>query len=239
MIEKIIYTSMVTEVSGTSTRMSIAFKSTSLSSDVFLATRFTNLEAKTAELTAAINQLKADSILEEKDDVRDDKVRAIHYLTLGFLHHPDAVIKQAAQKVEKVFDKYGVKITKKSYVSESALIASLLNDFAKASLQESIAALSGLREVIAELQAAQSDFEQTRVDLETDKAEESIRANATSIKKEVVGIINDNIVVYLRAMEQAEEANYGNFARTIAEIIANNNETVKKRRKKKGDKPEE
>lgn len=237
MIEKIIYTSMVTEVSGTSTRMSIAFRSTSLSSDVFLATRFTNLEAKTAELTAAINQMKADSILEEKDDVRDDKVRAIHYLTLGFLHHPDAVIKQAAQKVEKVFDTYGVKITKKSYVSESALIASLLNDFAKEALQESIAALSGLSEVVAELQEAQDDFNETRVALETDKAEEGTRENATTIKKEVVGIINDNIVVYLRGMEQADGANYGNFARTIAEIIGDNNEVVKKRRNKKGNKP--
>ncbi len=56
--------------------------------------------------------------------------------------------------------------------------------------------------------------------------------NATTIKKEVVNIINNNLVVYLRAMEQVDEPTYGNFARTIAQIIANNNEVVKKRRKK-------
>jgi hypothetical protein len=38
--------------------------------------------------------------------------------------------------------------------------------------------------------------------------------------------------VYLRAMEVVDVETYGAFARTIATIIAENNEVVKKRRKK-------
>ncbi|MCG6185901.1 hypothetical protein [Maribellus maritimus] len=45
-------------------------------------------------------------------------------------------------------------------------------------------------------------------------------------------MLNGKIVVYLRAMEIVDEATYGALARTIAEIIADNNETVKKRGKK-------
>ena len=62
-------------------------------------------------------------------------------------------------------------------------------------------------------------------------------ANATALKKDVIEIINDKIVIYLRAMEIVVPDTYGNFARTIAQIIADNNEVVKKRRKK--DEPED
>ncbi len=47
-----------------------------------------------------------------------------------------------------------------------------------------------------------------------------------------VSLVNNKIVIYLRAMEIVYEPTYGAFARTIAEIIDDNNEIVKKRRKK-------
>lgn len=232
MIEKLMTASRVTEVDAVSMRIDGAYKNTSLSSDPHLVTMFTTLEEKSLLLTAAINCTKAESELEAKDEIRDEKVRALNYLTLGLVHHPDAEIKAAAKAVEKVFDKYGVAITGENYATESSLIVSMLGDFAKLKLLADIAKLSGCAEIIAELTAAQNDFEQTRIAYEADKAEEGTHANATALKKEVVGIINDNIVVYLRAMEIVDEPNYGAFARTIATIIADNNEVVKKRRKK-------
>ena len=108
----------------------------------------------------------------------------------------------------------------------------MLVDLAKQKLQDAIAALSGLAEIIAELQAAQDDFEETRIAYEEEKAKEGTLENATTIKKDVVTIINDKLVVYLRAMIQVDEATYGDFTRTVAEIIDDNNEVVKKRRKK-------
>jgi hypothetical protein len=58
------------------------------------------------------------------------------------------------------------------------------------------------------------------------------------VKKEVLGIINDKIVVYLRAMEQVDPATYGAFTSTCAQMIADNNEQVKKRNKKPEPAPE-
>jgi len=232
MIDNLKSTSRVTEVDAVSMRMLGAYQTTSLSSDPHLSTMFTELESLSAALTAAINRSKAESDLEEKDEARDTQIRALYYLVMGFLHHPDAAIQQAAQTVDKVFEKYGVSITGESYATESSLIASLLNDLSKQKIQDAIALLPGCADVITALQAAQQAFEAARITYEQEKAQESTQASATKQKPELVALINDKIVVYLRAMEVVDAETYGAFARTIATIIAENNEVVKKRRKK-------
>lgn len=97
---------------------------------------------------------------------------------------------------------------------------------------EAIALLPGCADVITALQTTQNDFEAARIVYEQEKAEESTQANASEVKAEVLAMINDKIVIYLRAMEVVDEPAYGAFARTVATIIADNNEVVKKRRKK-------
>lgn len=232
MIDKLMTNSRNTEIDAVSMRMIGAYKNTSLSSDTHLSGMFTDLETQSGLLTAAINRSKAESELDAKDVIRDDKVRALFYLVRGFLYHPDEDVKNAAGTVEKILDKYGLNITGESYSTESSLIASLLDDLSKQKIQDAIALLPGCADVITALHAAQTDFESTRILYEEEKAEESTEQNATTIKKQVVEIINERIVVYLRAMETVDEPVYGAFARTIAEIIAENNEVVKKRRKK-------
>ena len=231
MIEKLLSVSRVTEVDAASMRLLGAYKNTSLRSDVHLSAMFTDLEPESVRLTAAINRSKAESELEAKDEVRDQQVRALFYLVKGFLYHPQAEVKSAAETVEKVLENYGLDITGESYSTESSLIASLLDDLSKQKVLDAIAVLPGCAEVKTALQTAQADFETTRIAYEEEKAHESTEQNATAIKKSVVGIINERIVIYMRAMEVVDEANYGVFARTIVSIIAENNEVVKKRRK--------
>lgn len=230
MIEKFIQQSRVTEVDAASMRMLGAYETTSLDSDPHLSTMFTNLQSRSAALTAAINRSKAESDLEEKDEARDSQIRALYYLVTGFMFHPDPVIKAAAQTVDKVFEKYGLKIIGESYATESSMIASMLDDLSKENIIDAINLLTGCADVITALQTTQTEFEEARIAYEQQKAHESTRANATEIKAEVLEIINNKIVVYLRAMEMVNEPNYGAFARTIATIIAENNEVVKKRR---------
>ena len=232
MISKLISQSRVTEVDAASMRMIGAYKNTSLSSDSHLSSMFAELETATANLSAAIKRTKAESDLEVKDEARDGQVRALYYLIQGFMYHPDTAIKAAANTVDKVFEKYGVKITGESYSTESAMITSLLGDLSEEALLDAIAQLSGCAETVSALRAAQSDFETARVAYEEEKAHEGTELNATTVKKEVLKIINEQIVVYLRAMETVDKTTYGAFALTIAQIIAANNEVVKKRRKK-------
>lgn len=131
-----------------------------------------------------------------------------------------------------LFNNYGLAMVGESFASESSLVSSLLLDLAKPKFLDAIALLSGCAELIVELQTAQTDFEQARIACEAEKALEGMQDNAIVVKKEVLGIINDKIVVYLCAMEQVDPATYAVFTGTFAQMIADNNEQVKKRSKK-------
>ena len=232
MIEKVITTSRTTEVNDLASRAVGAFKNTELSGDAYLTGIMTGLEAEVARLTAAIKRMKIESQLEELDEFRDDKVRALFFLVMGLSHHPDAAIKAAASKVLTVLNHYGLSILNESYAIESSLVNSMLGDLSQASQQEAIALCSGCAELIAEVQTAQDDFEAKRIAYEEGQGQETTLENATALKRQVVTLVNQKLVLHLRAMEQAQPDAYGPYARTVAQIIANNNEIVKRRRSK-------
>ena len=231
-MEKIIHQSRTTEVAATATRMIGAFKKSDRDADAFLTTTFTALEQEVNRLTVAINRSKAESELEIKDELRDDSLRSLHYLLVAFINHPDAEIKAATEAVTAIFEKYGLSIISESYASESAMINSLLLDLEDSDLATAIAKLPGCTGIITGLKNSQVDFEETRIAYEEEKGAESTKDSATVIKKEVVTMINDKLVVYLRAMNQVDMETYGSFYLTITEVISDNNEVVKKRSKK-------
>jgi hypothetical protein len=230
MIEKMIRTSRTTEVAATSTRIVEAYKSSGLTTDAYLPNMFNTLGDLTNALTAAIKRTKAESELETKDEGRDQPTRALFLLVKANTAHPDAEIRAAALKLEKVIDKYGLKIISESFATESALVNSLLGDFAAPEMQAAIALIPSCAEILASLQTAQTAFDTARVAYEAERAREGTQANASELKKEVLALINDKVVAYLRAMEAVNDATYGELARTVATIIADNNLVVKKRR---------
>ncbi|MBN2615156.1 MAG: hypothetical protein JXR71_05630 [Bacteroidales bacterium] len=232
MITKLIGNCRTTEVDAVAQNITGAYKGTELSTDTYLSGLMTRLETEGVSLTAAIKRMNAESKLEAQDEVRDEAFRGLYYLVFGLLHHPDETIKAAAQQVFAVLDHYGLTITDQSYASESSLVGSALNDLAQPEFQEPIALLSGCAESIAKLTTTEDDFEAARIAFEEEKAQESTLENATTIKKRVVSLINDKLVVYLLAMVQVNPETYDLFARTVGQIIADNNEVVKKRRKK-------
>lgn len=225
-------TSRVTEVDAVSRRANGAFKTTTLSSDPYLAGMFSTLDPLSTSLSASINRIKPDSTLEEADEKRDGDVRSLNFLLMGLSHHPSKKIKDAALLLLAIFEKYGLSIIGESYAIESSLITSLLNDLAAPELQDAIAAVPGCAAIIMAVQTSQAEFESTRIAWEQEKAEEGTKLNASELKAEVLAIINEKIVVYMRAMEIVAPDTHGAFARTLAQIIADNNEVVKKRRKK-------
>ena len=231
-MDKLIHQSRTTEVADASARMNVAYSQTGLQSDTHLAMIFGDLSLQTELLTAALRRAKSESELQLKDEARDDKMRSLYYLITGYTHHPDPVIKAAAVTITRIFDHYGLRITEESYASESALITSLLMDLSYPAYQQEIITLSGCAALIQVLQNSQGDFEFTRVAWEKDKAKEGVLENASELKTKVVIIINERLVVYLRAMQQVNAEMYGEFANTIAVIIAENNKTVRRRSEK-------
>ncbi|MGD8782681.1 MAG: DUF6261 family protein [Ignavibacteria bacterium] len=231
-LNKLIMKSRVAEVFSAANRMILEFDSGDWSEETNLTNIFGDLQPENTKLEEAINREKAISDLDEKDENRDQKVQALYYLIMGYLHNPETTVKSAAEAVDKVFSRYGVEIIQDSYSTESGLISSMITDLSAEELQPSIEALPGLSRAISELQTAQTGFENARLAYEKEAAKDANEETATNVKKEVVKIINERLVVYLRAMVSIDETKYGELTITIGKIIADNNEEVKKRRKK-------
>ncbi|MBU0476192.1 MAG: hypothetical protein KKF62_18755 [Bacteroidetes bacterium] len=230
-ISKLTTTVRTTEINSVTSGIIAEYSQTTLSSDAHLATIFEQLQPINAKLTESINRIKAESNLEEKDELRDNKIRAINYLALGFEHHPDATISNAAKIVNAVFEHYGMNLVNESYATESSLIASLLLEFGKADLQASIALLPGLSQLIDELSTIEAEFEEAQLAFQTEKATDGNKESATEIKKELLTVINEKLVVYLRAMVMVDEAKYGAFVGVVSQIIDDMNVIIKKRKK--------
>ncbi len=233
-MEKLSSNSRTTEVDIAATRIVGAHENTAPRGDLALDGMVTSLGETGAHLTEAINRSKTLSKLDGYDVERDGGLRSLNYLITGYSHHPDPAIRGAAEALAGEFGKYGVTVAHQSYGIESSLINSLLGDLGKPELQPAIAALSGCAELIAALQAANTAFEQAYLLYQEEKASEGAEMNATDLKKEVLAIINDKLTVYLDAMMLTDPAGYGNFVGTVAAIIAENNEAVRRRRNDTG-----
>ena len=239
MIEKVLTQSRTTEVDAVAVRMTSAFTGSDLSRDTQLSGIFGRLATSSARLTAAINRARANSALDAGDADRDDKLRGLNLFVSGSLYHPDAAISAAARQLEGVMAKYGLAATvSASYATETSLINSLLGDLAAPELQASIEAIPGCAQNIAALHAAQTAFEQTYSDYIAQRASENLGENASEVKKEVVAIINNQVVQYLRAMADFDAEGYGALAEAIALIIAENNENVRRRTRTGESEPE-
>ncbi len=237
MLEKLMITSRTTEVDSVASRTISSYQGSTLNTDPNMVKIFSPLQEKSTLLSAAINRLKGKSEQKANDDIRDEKIDGLNFLLLSFSHHPDAAIKNAAINLLELFENYGLKMKEAGYSTESSLVNSLLGDYAQPEAVADIALVPQCAEYIAALQTAQTNFENTRLGFEEARATEGTFENASDLKKEVLDIVNKKLVPYLNVMEQLDEPTYGAFSRTIATIIADNNEVVKKRRKK--EEPEE
>uniref|UniRef100_UPI0032178C4C DUF6261 family protein n=1 Tax=uncultured Draconibacterium sp. TaxID=1573823 RepID=UPI0032178C4C len=231
-IQTLISNSRNTEVDGTANQIVQAYHATTLNTDANLVKIFGPLIALLALFSEAIRRLKAKSDQKANDEIRDEKITALYFLLMSFSHHPDAQIRDAALSLLEIFENYGQEIKEESFTRESSLVNSMLADYAKPKALANIALVPQCTEYIAALQQAQDNFEDNRLDFETAQAEEGTLENATAMKKEVVEMVNNQLVPYLNVMAQLDEPTFGEYARVVAEIIAANNEVVKKRRKK-------
>lgn len=230
-LNKVIAKSKTTEVYSVLNETILAYEKKNFSEDPYITSLFTRFTPLAEQLSSAINRISAESSLEEKDELRDNHIRGIFYLIKGNLFHPSAGVKEAAQTVMTVFDQYGLEMMNESYAIESALITSLLEQLNSDTYEPAVAKLPGLSQIIGELTAMQDDFEAARVAYETEKAAESTLPTATELKREILDIYNNKLVIYLRAMSLANEPLFGEFSRTLAGIINKSNEQVKKRTK--------
>ena len=196
---------------------------TAVAKDAVLKGLFERLIDLSARNTTAIKQDAVVSTLDEADSARDSVTRDLFTLTNGYTASPFAEVKAAANDVRATLEKYGRGMTGKGYAEQTALTESLLEDLGKAT--EKIAALSGVAELVASLREAQDSFAASHdayIKAKAGKGE-----SATSLKKPIVSLINDNIVPYLNIVAAME--GYADFITAVAGNIKRTNDTVTRR----------
>ena len=219
----------VTELDALSDAMEREYKaacgdgSTAVAKDTVLKGLFEQLTDLSARNTTAIKQDAIVSTLDEADSARDSVTRDLFTLTNGYTASPFAQVKSAAADVCATLDKYGRGMTSKGYAEQTALTESLLEDLGRAT--EKIAALSGVAELVASLREAQDGFagaHDAYIRAKADKGE-----SATSLKKPIMSLINDNIVPYLNIVAAVQ--GYADFIAAVAGNIKRTNDTVARR----------
>ncbi len=231
MIEKVIAHSRTVEVDATLSKILASYHWSALTDDTYLSGIIFELKVMSAKLSESIKRIQYESDLEEKDHIRNEAVRGLYYLVLGSTYFPEGSIKKAAQKVIEVLNNYVLHLDSDSYDIESSLLISMISELDSPVLQKEIALLSGVSEMIGAIKSAQNEFEISVLNYELNKKKNNALENATTLKRQLIRLINNKLIVYLNAMAIVDIATYGDILRVISHIIAGNNDRVKRRLK--------
>ena len=212
--------------------VSLFKKAAELSEDAFLKSVFEEMAALYERITTALKKTKVSTSLEEADSVRDTAVRELGNLLSGYASFPLAEKRAAAQTVLDVFNKYGKKIAHANYSEESAYIESLLIDVAQEPAASAVKALDGVTELIAALRTAETAFKASHEEFAHVSAQNGQKDSAYLLKKPLLSLINDKLVVYLNTMQMVSSEKYAPFAQMVEQEIAKQNDSIIQRTKK-------
>lgn len=182
-------------------------------------------------LVTAIQPGKLASELEILDGLRDDTYRAFVYLIRGYAHHLDAAIKSAAEEVLKVLNKYGLELTRLNYAAETIEIESLIKDMKLPAMATHLEAMPGAQDLLGKLESELAQFVVAQKAYLDAVGEGKLAGSATEIKKELVNVINNKLVMYLNGMMQVNPEPYTALYTKLDIVIDEANELVRLRRK--------
>ncbi len=240
-MEKLRTNARTTEVDDTSDRLLVLYHGEStLAEDTYLKPVFTKMQTISNQITEAV---KRDRVISEMDDLDvevEKRFRALAAVLKGYRAMPLEPYYTAGKALYAVQQKYKSKLLRLSYADQSSNIEALLMDLAAPTLKPHIEALPGVAEAIAHLRTAQTNFTGKRVAYEKAVAANAVIDPAYKLKQPLLEIINDELLPFLTAMRLVDAAKYGHFSDAVAQIIADTNQTIRRRAKKTDDKqPEE
>ncbi len=227
-IPKILDASRVSEVDSTIKRVIALYNSSDFSGDIHITGLFTELKVESKALTRAIIRIKDENELDGLDGIRDNDFRSLYFLVLGKTYSPDQSVKEKGQLIFDMLGTHHLALIKKGYSVESSLIDSILAQLDTTALH-AVASLPDVKILVENLKVSQSEFVKAQLALEVAKAKRSHNRSASVIKKDILPLVNGKVLLYIDAMGVVDEANYGTFASTTAQIIHDNNRVVKKR----------
>lgn len=221
----------VAELADVSARLVEIYKSeTSLAEDSFFKPLFDQIKEQALALSIAIKKENAISKLEELDEQRDNTIRDLKNALVGYASLRTAEIRESAEQLLTIFERYGLKVIRENYASQSGHIDSMLRDFSTEPALALVEKLAGVKEILEELKERQTAFNTERMAYEKSLSELGATPSASSLKKPLLDLLNVKLMNYLIATKEVEE--YQSFAATVAQAFNEMNETIARRSKK-------
>lgn len=228
-MRKIKSESKINEISNIALRITDIYNQLRLE-DRRLEAFIIDLKKKNDILLEAINPDFTKSNLDEYDNVRDGYWTDLFYALQGYCHLPLENIRKDAEYLFAIVQKFGLTTAKKAYAEESADLEAVLLDLSKDEAREAAGRLQGIAELVELLRSAQSKFHEAQLNYNIAVASENARPVASDVKKEVLSMINQQIVPYLNTMYMIEPEIYKDFYQTVERAISDVNENVLRRR---------
>lgn len=233
-MENLRSTARTNEVNGTAIRiLKLYAEDTAAKGDTYLKSIITSLSALSAQMTEAIKMGRAASDLDEADIARDAAVRSLFTAVEGYSVMKSATLREPAQRLLLILERYGTKMTRENYTSESSLIEALLTDLAATQPVADMAELAGIADAAADIRTAEDAFRDKQTAYEKATAVEKNTVSPTKLKPQLITLINDDLVLHLRAKKKSDAEAYGALADAVSQAIADTNSAIKQRTGKK------
>lgn len=231
-MKKLVTTARISEIDDTSDRIIVLFEEeVSLQEDEILKGIISEIKSISSKLTRSIKRDVVLSKLQEADKKRDDIIRSLNKVLIGYQSMRSEEIKENATKINGVFSKYGIKMIKENYTTKSSYIESFLNDISTSEYQHSLSVLSGFADWVSELRKEQTSFNQQRVAYEKAISIYKNEPSASALKKPMLDLINGKLITYLSAMKMFKTQEYSEFVNAVQQAIDTTNDAIRKRGK--------
>ncbi len=219
------------ELGGTVSHVLEAYSQSGITEDAILQSVIDELSAINTSFTVAMTQSRMLSELENYDDMRDSVIRGIYYYLHGCTHLPVETTSSAAKRLLAEFKKYGLGVSKLSYTEESGQLNSLLGDLKNTDNAADITAVPNLKEMVEKLEQTQKDFQRMHSKYLSQLSQVQNKQTASVLKYDLMGVLNDKLVVYLRSQIIFNQDTHLAFAREVALIINKINGNIRERSK--------
>lgn len=230
-ISKLITSARVGEVSGCATNLRNSFlEEQEALNDELLDGIMQRANEANQQLIIAIEKDRVLSGMEAADEARDAAMSALVGFVKGQSYLTHADWHKAALAVHAVIGKYSTGINQLSYAEQTAKINSLLEELASSKYSVLVDQILYLSAMISDLRSAQTTFEAAYAAyMEALKKNREI-PNATAVKPQLLSIINNDLVVYLRATGKFYGQTHGSFGTKAGQIIDKINSNIRSRR---------
>lgn len=219
----------VSELNGTVGNVLKSFSDMSPMEDANLQDIMDELKVKNNQLSVAMEQTRQLSAMENYDGERDHAYRSAFNYLRGCTFLPSGLSGDAARALFPTFQKYGMGIVSLAYDEQTGQLNSLFEELKSEANQKHIAAISSMDTLLEILTTAQAEFVQAYSDYATKVGSLKAQQTATEIKWELLAILNEKLVMYMRAMSKIGSNKYQAFAQELSLFINKTNQNVKER----------